>query len=143
MDKRITTIALGACLIGVIAAPATAGSATGGKYKGKTSKGFPVSFRIAGGKVRGFDATVHALCLSVADGSSYLDPVLHHVTPPAGKLKRNGKFTLKVSKGSTRMNVTGLVRGKKASGTYHINYSGFNGTWVTACTDGGKWKAHR
>ena len=51
------------------AAPATTASSKSsppsGSYRGKTSKGLPVTFRIQSGKVRSLSATVHALCVSV------------------------------------------------------------------------------
>lgn len=143
--RVLVVAALAACALGVTTgATATAKPLSGAvAYKGKTAKGLPVSFRVVGGTIRNFTAGAHALCISVADASSYLDSVLHLVTPPVGKLDRQGRFSLKIQKGSIYMAAGGRVIGASAGGSYEIRYSGFNGKWVTACKDAGTWKARR
>ena len=139
----VVVAALTACALGLStgAIATTKSLPAAGTYKGKTSKGLPVSFRVVSGTVRNFSAAAHALCISVASGSSTLDPVLHLVTPPAGKLDGQGRFSLKIQKGSIYMAAAGRVTGASAGGSYEIRYSGFNGSWVTACKDKGTWKA--
>ncbi len=99
-------------------------------------------FRVQSGKVRNFSATVHALCISVATGSSYLDPVLHRITPPPMKLGSNGGFNGQYSgPSSTRAKVDGRVSGKSASGHYRISYTATRGLTIYACQERGTWKA--
>ncbi len=126
-------------MLGATAVPTTAPS---GIYKGKTSNGLPVTFRVQSGKVRNFRATVHALCISVSTGSSYLDPVLHMITPPPMKLARNGSFSGQYSgPSSTRAKADGRVGGKSASGHYRISYTVTRGLTIYACQERGTWKA--
>jgi hypothetical protein len=124
-------------------APAPAKSPVPGAYSGESSKGFPVKFRVAGGKVRSFRLPVRALCISVASATSYLDPVLHHVTPEPAKLRARGRFhrTTRLQTASTLMRVKGRVNGSKARGSYHIGYTALSGTNIYACQDDGTWKA--
>lgn len=131
--------------LGAVTGGASSKTTPNGTYKGKTNNGLPVTFKIKNGKVHNFSATVHALCISVASGSSYLDPVLHQITPPpmvlAGNGKFNGKYEPKVS--STHGKVDGRVTGKSASGTYKISYTATRGLTIYACQEKGTWKATR
>ncbi len=115
------------------------------QYKGKTSNGLVVTFRIQSGKVRNFSATVHALCITVAGGSSYLDPQLHQITPPPMKLAANGKFSGEYvpHTASTHGKIDGKVAGNSASGHYRISYTALSGMNIYACQEQGTWKATR
>jgi hypothetical protein len=100
-------------------------SAPTGSYKGKTSHGLTVAFKVAGGKVKGFTAGVHAQCVSVAAMNGYVDPILHHITPPAMKLSSTGNFKTEYlwpHVQYTHAKVDGRVRGKSANGHFQISY---------------------
>ena len=128
-------------------------STPSGSYKGKTSAGLPVSFRISGGKVRGFDTTVHAQCISVVAADTYYDPILNRITPQPMKLGGNGKFQGKYywpQINATSAKVDGKVTGKTASGHYRISYSKTTGATTSlgvliiyACSEQGTWTASR
>ena len=136
--------AVSALGVAVLAGAASSKStAPSGTYKGKTSNGLIVTFRIQSGKVRNFSATVHALCISVATGSSYLDPVLHQITPPPMKLAGNGKFSGEYvpQTASTHGKIDGRVTGKSANGHYRISYTATSGLSIYACQERGTWKA--
>ncbi len=139
-----------ACSLGFGALATMASSAPSvpnGSYQGKTSHGLTVAFKVAGGKVEGFTAGVHAQCVSAAAMNGYLDPVLHHITPPAMKLSHTGTF-----KGEyrwpnvqyTHATADGRVTSTSASGHFQISYDTNKGSSLYSCQEQGTWKAtHR
>jgi len=142
-------IALVACWLGLGAAATIAASiaaAPTGSYRGKTSHGLTVAFKIAGGKVKGFTLRIHAQCISVAAMNGYLDPVLHSITPPAVKLSGTGRFKAEYLWPDiqyTHAKVDGRVSGKSASGHFSISYDTNRGSYVYSCQEQGTWKATR
>ncbi|HUO72085.1 MAG TPA: hypothetical protein VMU39_15055 [Solirubrobacteraceae bacterium] len=149
--------AIASAVTAIAAAGLTSGASSkttmpSGTYKGKTSNGLPVTFKIQGGKVRNFSLTVHALCISVVAASTHLDPILHHITPQPMPISASGKFSAKYywkQIQSTQAQVDGKANGKTASGHYKISYSTTDGVTslgvliIYACQEQGTWKATR
>jgi hypothetical protein len=153
-SRSLTAAAAGlaACAVAFGAAAGGASSKTpppSGSYKGKTSKGFTVSFKVKGGKVTAFSAAVDALCVSVLDPSPARFDILHFITPPPMKLSSGGTFKgeYKIDTSSTHAKIDGKVTGTSASGHYSLAYSKLGGvtslgvTIIYACQDQGTWKA--
>jgi hypothetical protein len=120
-----------------------------GTFKGKSSNGFAVTFKVKNGKVTAFNVSAIPLCMSVlAPGPGKFD-ILHFITPPPMKLSAGGKFSggYKLSTSSTTAKVDGKVSGKSASGHYSLSYSKMGGVTSLgvmifyACMDKGTWKA--
>jgi len=103
-------------LVGAVSAGA------GGRYKGKTKQGLPVSFRVSGSFVTGFKLTGNAICISSHKSVMEIYPL---VVKKEGKLKAGGKFVISYElhvNGTTHVEVSGRVSGSSASGRVILHY---------------------
>jgi hypothetical protein len=120
-----------------LAAPAAAGSGTA--FKGKTDRNQRVGFKLSGGKVKDFAATVFVIC---GDG----DNTFNAVIPPKPLKVKGGKFSYK---GRDRVDganieIRGSIKGGKAKGTVSMTDTNYSVTdqSIYACTSGTpKWTA--
>jgi hypothetical protein len=122
------------------ATPALA--ASGGSYAGKTSDRHAVSFRTKGSKVTAFSFESRFTC---SNHSGFLA----HATYRGLKISR-GRFSAKFANpgGSLRTTITGVVRGKRASGSISRRAT-FNGArkldprGSLVCSSRTSWTARR
>ena len=134
-------IAAVAALTLALTVPAVAPAATGGKYKGKTEQNRPVTFKVSKGKVKSFEAGINVFC--IGDGLKF-----NAVIPPkAMKLKKGGKFSYKGRDkiDSANIEISGRVKGKKASGKISMTYSQYDAStgMFNGCSGEAKFKAKR
>jgi hypothetical protein len=102
-------------VVGLLVASASA-SASPGSYKGRTDQNRAVTFKVAKGQVRSFQAGVMTFCLAGTDSSLETDAVAN--VPPI-RLDRAGRFSWTApdrTDGVIEMTVTGRVRAGKATG---------------------------
>jgi len=93
-----------------------AGPAAAASFKGRTDQNRAVSFTVANGQVRAFQAGVLTFCQAGTDSSFETDAVAN--IPPM-KLDRAGRFSWTApdeTDGIIEMTVTGQVKGGKATG---------------------------
>jgi hypothetical protein len=111
-----TLIALSA-VAGLLVAAGPASAATApGSYKGRTDQNRAVTFTVAGGKVRSFQAGVMTFCLAGTNSGFETDAVAN--VPPI-RLDRGGRFSWTApddTDGVIEMTVTGRIAGGKAKG---------------------------
>jgi len=91
-------------------------SAAAVSYKGRTDQNRAVTFKVANGQVRSFQAGVMTFCLAGTDSSFETDAVAN--VPPI-RLDRAGRFSWTApddTDGIIEMTVTGRVSGGKATG---------------------------
>ncbi|MBX5440862.1 MAG: hypothetical protein IRZ32_04960 [Solirubrobacteraceae bacterium] len=119
--------------------------AASGSYKGRTDQNRAVSFRVAGGQVRDFQAGVLTFCMAGGDSSFETDAVAN--VPPI-RLGPGGRFSWTApdeTDGIIEMTVTGRVRGGRATGTVILRrpHSSFeDGTTVFGqCSAKRRWTA--
>jgi hypothetical protein len=121
-------------------------AAAGGRYKGKTKQGRPVSFRVTKSSVIGFKLTGNAICISAHKSEMETYPL---VVKKKGKLKAGGKFVISYIKhvhGTTNVKVSGRVSGNSASGRVILHY---DKVWSAPQVEGAvcwvktTWKAKR
>ena len=145
----------------VLAVAALGLAASAAKYQGKTKGGGAVSFQVAGGSVRRFQASVSVSCISAA--SSRSETSIYVVAPEKpGRLDGRSRFTLTVNKPkeqfkdatgkiiatlySVKATVQGRAAGRSASGTVKVTYNtywmaynpatGFSQLALAACFSG-------
>jgi hypothetical protein len=103
---------------GLLLASASASAvAASGSYKGRTDQNRAVSFRVADGQVRAFQAGVLTFCLAGSDSSMETDAVAN---VPAIRLDKAGRFSWTApdeTDGIIEMTVTGRIKGGKATGS--------------------------
>lgn len=128
-SRRLATALISQVAIVALSAVALAPAATTGPYKGKVKGAGPVTFKVSGGKVRNFRASMSVTCVSSSGGRSE-----SYLLKPgkAAKLRKNGGFTLKYSKDKQEggpfplykieATVNGQVRANSASGTVKVTY---------------------
>ena len=134
-------LAATAALTLALAIPAVAPAAIAGKYKGKTEQNRPVTFKVSKGKVKVFEAGINVFC--IGDGIKF-----NAVIPPkAMKVKKGGKFAYKGRDkiDSANIEITGRVKGKKASGKISMTYSQYDASsgLFQGCSGKAKWSAKR
>jgi hypothetical protein len=118
-----------------------AGSAgSGGRYKGKTKEGFPVSFRVAGSNVIGFSLAGHANCIAWHSVSGEIGAMK---AAEKGRLNAGGKFVIEYRKSASYFNVTGRVSGSSASGSVKFHYAKSMGGEIGTCWVKATWSAKR
>lgn len=103
-------------LVGAVSA------AAGGRYKGKTKQGLPVSFRATQSSVIGFKLAGNASCISAHKSAMETYPL---VVKKKGKLKAGGRFVIEYElhvRGTTHVKVSGRVSGSSASGRVILHY---------------------
>jgi hypothetical protein len=127
-------------LAGVLSATALAPAATNPGYHGKTKDGGPVSFRLTGGAVERFQASVSTSCISAAPARSETSLYVVASAKPV-KLDRKSRFTVNLNRPkeqfkdqtgkviatlySVKASVQGRVAGHSASGTVKVTYNKF------------------
>lgn len=124
-------------------APASAASTP---FKGRTDQKRAVSFTVANGQVRAFQAGVLTFCLAGSDSSYETDAIAN--VPPM-RLDRAGRFSWTApddTDGIIEMTVTGRVRGGTATGTVVLRrpHSSFeDGTTIFGqCSAKRRWTAN-
>jgi hypothetical protein len=149
-------------------APAGPAGAATTRFTGKTSHGGAVSFRVSGGAVSRFQATLSITCISAAPASSR--STIYVVAPAApARLSRRGAFSFSFKRAKEQFRVPvkvrqtlyavrgtgrGTVSGRRASGTvkatYNVNWlaynpaTGFSTLTIAACfSSTTAWTARR
>jgi hypothetical protein len=130
----VVPLALVFALVALVAPAAAAGA----KYEGSVTGGGPLSFRLAGEKVKRFQASVTVTCISVAPARSDIEAYV--VAPSAvAPVNRSGRFSLKLELPkqqltdesgeivdtlySVKASVEGKLHGHSASGTVKVSYN--------------------
>jgi hypothetical protein len=121
-------------LVGAVSAGA------GGRYKGKTKEGFPVSFRVTGSYVTGFSLAGNASCVAWHSVSGEVGALK---AKKKGRLNAGGKFAIDYVEHTLNVNVTGRVSGSSASGRVKFHYAKSMGGEVGTCWVKTAWSAKR
>ena len=121
-------------LVGAVSAGA------GGRYKGKTKEGFPVSFRVTGSYVTGFSLAGNASCVAWHSVSGEVGALK---AKKKGRLNAGGKFAIDYVEHTLNVNVTGRVSGSSASGRVKFHYAKSMGGEVGTCWVKTTWSAKR
>lgn len=103
-----------ACAVSAPALGAARTAATGKAFTGKTAQGLPVKL---GKPTKAGRPFTYQATMNCSDGTTFLDnPFVDVVTIKKGKFR--SRYTS--DRGATQTNVTGTIKGKKASGTVKI-----------------------
>lgn len=138
LQRLLAALASAALATALLATPGIA--ASGAKYSGKTSQKRPVTFKLRGGKVRGFVGGVTMYCTQ----SGYQ---FNAAIPPGPMKVRGGKFSYKGrdKNDSVDIVIKGTIDGGKAHGRLQMTdstYFASSGTFDT-CSGKAKWTAKR
>jgi hypothetical protein len=136
---RPSTVVAAFLLVALVLAGAVSAGA-GGRYKGKTKQGFPVSFRVTGSQVTGFSLAGNASCVA---WHSVSGEVGAFNAKKKGQLKAGGKFAIDYQEHTLTVNVTGRVSGSSASGSAKFHYAKSMGGEVGTCWVKTTWSAKR
>jgi hypothetical protein len=113
-------------------------AATGGSFKGKTAQNRTLSFTVKGGKVTKFSAGINMMC--VQSGIE-----LNAVIPPKALRVKHGRFSYegRDATDGTNIEITGRLKGKRASGTVRMTDSRYNAASQTfdSCVGSARWTA--
>lgn len=152
-------------IAGALVVAAAAPAASTQRYSGKVKNAGTLAFRVSGAKVKRFQASMNASCVSVAGARGKVEV---YVLAPSGsaKVSRAGKFSFTVNLPkqqfkdksgqviatlySVKGTVKGTLSGRSAAGTVKVTYNRYWLSGMTfvpaACTSGKtplEWTARR
>ncbi len=140
MTKTRST-ALVAVLCALPLALPAPGLGAGAKFKGKTAQNRPVTFKLAGGKVKNFQAGVNVFCIGQGIEFNAAIP------PKAMKVKKNGKFSYKGRDKTDGANIEikGKIAGSTATGKVSMTYSTYDSSsrLFVGCSGEAKYTAKK
>jgi hypothetical protein len=121
-------------LVLALAVVSAASASSGSHFSGKTKQHFVVSFRTTSKSVVGFKTSSSVLCRSVVTGASKL--VIYPILLQSPYPLKKASFTITFKgESSTKIVVTGLIKGGSASGKLNVSFSKTIGTTSSGLLD--------